>query len=129
MKKLLLIIVLMTSVGAFAYEDWDKYTPQTIFSEISFGSIAQRKLIIRTKGSVNSCGGLERNQYKMKVVSCSDDLLELAADFKNGVSCDMGMLVDHKFKVKLPKDCFKNTAFGMGFSGKISINGKVFDEH
>lgn len=110
------LCLLMTST-AFAYPDWQDFTPSKIITKS--GISLKNKLIVYAEGSVNSCAGLfEGHKYRVKYVSCENGTLELEMKFKNKVSCDQGMEVVKKFSIVLPEDCFVHQG------STVVINGR-----
>ncbi len=130
MKSFLALFLIIGSFSSFAYTNWSNYTPYHIFSKVSLVSGIQKKIIIQTKGFVNSCSGLfENNKFQVKVISCSGGKLDLKVQYKNKVNCDQGMSYTKKLKVKLEKECFENFAGSYPGESVIIINGQRFEDH
>lgn len=126
MKTTLSIFSLLFCVQASAYTSWQEYTPHHILSKVNIVSYFTKNIAIYTKESINSCSALfEGNKFKVKVINCSRNGLELKIDWKNKVNCDQAMEYDKKINVKLDKECrdefYSNTP--------IIINGKTFEYH
>lgn len=119
MKNFIIMTSLFLSSRAFAYPYWSEFTPDQVITgpAISF----REKMVIITKGQISSCARFfEHNRFKVKVLDCKNDQLNLKMTYKNNASCDQGMTITRTFRVELPKDCFA--------TDRIIINGKAFDQ-
>lgn len=117
MKMLLSLILAFASVSAFAYPNWHDYTPSNVIADTNlFGTV-----VVHTSGTVNSCSDIfERNKFDVKVIGCQDGALALNIQYKNKASCDQGMRLTKKFRVKLSKKCRDE------WINTIVINGKSY---
>ena len=133
MKILFLGLLFLCNSNLYANVQWTNYTPSFIFTEIPVLSIIRNRIIIRTKGSRNSCSRFfERVKYRTEVISCENKTLKLSIEIYNPSECQQSLAVSQSFSVNVSDQCLMDISAGISFPGdgtRIIINNREFDTH